>query len=282
MFAAAEELRFEYAARAARRDQGASPRAAGGRGDGMTVALVLGSVGAGTVIGVLVSAFVTGGLARFAVRARHSMPIWLHDPHRPHRLLGGAAVAYAAGTATRTSSARPASPSPSSSSSPTGGSCSAVRSSGARRTTSRSAASGVDAVSRAAASRRDRSGEIGTGAAPFAPQAPPFAAPPAPSGSREEPTENPAHFLGLLEKRHRRGRARRRRQRRPRASARAAAGLGFPRAHAHHLPRSVGTDRGCARAARASGPRSDGQSSRRSGRPRRLLRRRAARRPALG
>jgi len=168
----------------------------------MTVALVLGSVGAGTVIGVLVSAFVTGGLARFAVPGPDPMPIWLTILIGLTGSLGGAAVAYAVGYRDPYVIS-------------TAGFAIAILLVVAyRRFVQRRAIVGREAYHfpkrglgvAAYRERLHRAGidpdKIGTGAAPFAPAAPPFAAPAAPSGSREEPTENPAHFLGLLEELH--------------------------------------------------------------------------------
>lgn len=168
----------------------------------MTLGLVLGSVGAGTVIGVLVSAFVTGGLARFAVPGPDPMPIWLTILIGLTGSLGGAAVAYAVGyrDAYVISMA--------------GFVIAILLVVAYRRFVQRRAIVGREAYHfpkrglgvEGYRERLHRAGidpdKIGTGAAPFAPPAPPFAAPPAPSGSREEPTENPAHFLGLLEELH--------------------------------------------------------------------------------
>jgi uncharacterized membrane protein YeaQ/YmgE (transglycosylase-associated protein family) len=58
---------------------------------------VLASVGAGTVIGVLASAFVTGALARLAVPGPDPMPIWLTLAIGLVGSLGGGGIAYAAG-----------------------------------------------------------------------------------------------------------------------------------------------------------------------------------------
>ncbi len=168
----------------------------------MTVALVLGSVGAGTVIGVLVSAFVTGGLARFAVPGPDPMPIWLTILIGLTGSLGGAAVAYAVGYRDAYVIS-------------TAGFVIAILLVVAyRRFVQRRAIIGREAYRfpkrglgvEGYRARLHRAGidpdKIGTGAVPFASPAPPFAAPAAPSGSREEPTENPAHFLGLLEELH--------------------------------------------------------------------------------
>jgi uncharacterized membrane protein YeaQ/YmgE (transglycosylase-associated protein family) len=59
--------------------------------------MLLASVGAGTVIGILVSAFVTGALARFAVPGPDPMPAWLTVAIGLAGSLIGGGIAYAAG-----------------------------------------------------------------------------------------------------------------------------------------------------------------------------------------
>src|SRR5581483_3221642 len=54
-------------------------------------------VGAGTVIGILISAFVTGALARLAVPGPDPMPAWLTILIGLVGSLGGGGIAYAAG-----------------------------------------------------------------------------------------------------------------------------------------------------------------------------------------
>jgi hypothetical protein len=58
---------------------------------------VVASVGAGTVIGVLASAFVTGALARLAVPGPDPMPVWLTVAIGLAGSAGGGGIAYAAG-----------------------------------------------------------------------------------------------------------------------------------------------------------------------------------------
>jgi len=58
---------------------------------------VVAAVGAGTVIGILLSAFVTGALARLAVPGPDPMPIWLTVAIGLAGALGGGGIAYAAG-----------------------------------------------------------------------------------------------------------------------------------------------------------------------------------------
>jgi uncharacterized membrane protein YeaQ/YmgE (transglycosylase-associated protein family) len=60
--------------------------------------VIVGAVTAGTVVGVLVSAFVTGALARLAVPGPDPMPIWLTILVGLGGSLGGGGVAYAAGS----------------------------------------------------------------------------------------------------------------------------------------------------------------------------------------
>jgi len=59
--------------------------------------VIIASVSAGTVIGVLASAFVTAALARLAVPGPDPMPIWLTIAIGLAGSLGGGGIAYAAG-----------------------------------------------------------------------------------------------------------------------------------------------------------------------------------------
>jgi uncharacterized membrane protein YeaQ/YmgE (transglycosylase-associated protein family) len=59
--------------------------------------VILASVSAGTVVGVLLSAFVTGALARLAVPGPDPMPAWLTILVGLGGSLGGGGIAYAAG-----------------------------------------------------------------------------------------------------------------------------------------------------------------------------------------
>ena len=59
--------------------------------------MLLASVGAGTVVGVLASAFITGALARLAVPGPDPMPIWLTIGIGLVGSLVGGGIAYAAG-----------------------------------------------------------------------------------------------------------------------------------------------------------------------------------------
>jgi uncharacterized membrane protein YeaQ/YmgE (transglycosylase-associated protein family) len=60
--------------------------------------VIVGAVTAGTVIGVLISAFVTGALARLAVPGPDPMPVWLTVLIGLAGSLGGGGIAYAAGS----------------------------------------------------------------------------------------------------------------------------------------------------------------------------------------
>ena len=161
--------------------------------------MIVGAVTAGTVVGVLVSAFVTGALARLAVPGPDPMPIWLTILVGLGGSLGGGGVAYAAGSRNpyvistvgfavaialvmlyrRFVQRRP------------------VLGREAYRFPERGV--GVDTYRE----RLHRAGidpdRIGTAAQPFgAPQG----AQPAPAATGETPTENPAHFIRLLDELH--------------------------------------------------------------------------------
>jgi uncharacterized membrane protein YeaQ/YmgE (transglycosylase-associated protein family) len=161
---------------------------------------MLGAVTAGTVVGVLISAFVTGALARLAVPGPDPMPIWLTILVGLGGSLGGGGIAYAAGSRNpyvistvgfavaialvmlyrRFVQRRP------------------VLGREAYRFPERGV--GVDTYRE----RLQRAGidpdRIGTAAPPFgAAQQPP---PPASAAAAETPTENPAHFIRLLDELH--------------------------------------------------------------------------------
>jgi uncharacterized membrane protein YeaQ/YmgE (transglycosylase-associated protein family) len=159
--------------------------------------MILGAVTAGQVIGLLISAFVTGGLARLAVPGPDPMPAWLTILIGLAGSLGGGGIAYAAGSRSayvislagfavaialviayrRFVQRRP------------------VVGRGAYRFPERGI--GVDSYRE----RLQRAGidpdRIGTGT--------PFAAQPnsgAPAAEAEDPGENPAHFIRLLDELH--------------------------------------------------------------------------------
>lgn len=159
--------------------------------------MILGAVSLGTVVGVLLSGFVTGALARLAVPGPDPMPAWLTILVGLSGSFAGFGIAYAAG------SRNPYVIS-------TAGFAVAIALVIAyRRFVQRRPVLGRDAYRfpergigvDAYRDRLHRAGidpdRIGTGVVPVA-TAPP-ASPPA---EREEPTENPAHFIRLLDELH--------------------------------------------------------------------------------
>ncbi len=165
--------------------------------------MVVGAVGAGTVVGVLFSAFFTGALARLAVPGPDPMPIWLTILIGLVGSLGGGGIAYAAGwrSAYGISTVgffvaillvvgyrhfvqrRP------------------ILGRGAYRFPERGF--GVDEYRR----RLQRAGIDPDKVAPTGPFAPIAAEPAAvraaaATAAGDHPTENPAHYLGLLEELH--------------------------------------------------------------------------------
>jgi len=158
--------------------------------------VILGAVSFGTVIEVLVVGFFTGGLARLAVPGPDPMPVWLTILIGLVGAFGGGSVAYAAGARSDF----------------------AINTIGFgvaillvvlyRRFVQRRAVVGRDAFRfpergigvDAYRERLQRAGidpdRIGTIPQPF-PTAPPQAA-----ASGEDPTENPAHFIRLLDELH--------------------------------------------------------------------------------
>jgi uncharacterized membrane protein YeaQ/YmgE (transglycosylase-associated protein family) len=159
--------------------------------------MILASVGAGTVIGILISAFVTGALARLAVPGPDPMPAWLTILIGLVGSLGGGGIAYAAGARSPYLI------------SVVGFGVAIALVVLYRRFVQRRAVVGRDAYRfpergfgvEAYRDRLQRAGidpdRIGT-ATPFGmatePQAPP--------ASGEDPIENPAHFLRLLDELH--------------------------------------------------------------------------------
>jgi hypothetical protein len=159
---------------------------------------VVAAVGAGTVIGVLASAFVTGALARLAVPGPDPMPIWLTVAIGLAGAAGGGGIAYAAG-------ARDAA-----TISFAGFGVAILLVIGYRRFIQRRPVWGRDAYRfpqrgvgvDSYRERLQRAGidpdRIGAGAPVV-----PGATRPAGGGvAAEEPTENPAHFLRLLDELH--------------------------------------------------------------------------------
>ena len=159
--------------------------------------MIIAAVSLGTVIGVLLSGFVTGALARLAVPGPDPMPAWLTILVGLSGSFAGFGIAYAAG------SRNPYVIS-------TAGFAVAIALVIAyRRFVQRRPVLGRDAYRfpergigvDTYRDRLHRAGidpdRIGTGVVPVA------TAPPAsPAAEREEPTENPAHFIRLLDELH--------------------------------------------------------------------------------
>jgi len=162
--------------------------------------MILASVGAGTVIGVLISAFVTGALARLAVPGPDPMPAWLTILIGLVGSLGGGGIAYAAGARSAYLI------------SVVGFGVAIALVVLYRRFVQRRAVVGRDAYrfperGFGVDSYRDRlqragidPDRIGT-VTPFG-LAAESAESPAPTTPGEDPTENPAHFLRLLDELH--------------------------------------------------------------------------------
>ena len=167
--------------------------------------MLLASIGAGTVVGVLASAFVTGALARLAVPGPDPMPIWLTILIGLGGSLGGGGIAYAAGWRSpygistvgfivaillvvayrRFVQRRP------------------ITGRGAYRFPERGF--GIEQYRQ----RLKRAGidpdKLASPVGPFAPIATPPGTPAQPAAvgaPADDPTENPAHYLGLLEELH--------------------------------------------------------------------------------
>ena len=163
---------------------------------------IVASVGAGTVIGVLASAFVTGALARLAVPGPDPMPIWLTILIGLVGSLGGGGIAYAAGWRSPYGI------------STVGFVVAILLVVGYRRFVQRRPVLGRDAYQfpkrgfgidayRERLSRAGIDPDKLTTAGPLgsvAPQPAPATSPTAAAG--EDPTDNPAHYLGLLEELH--------------------------------------------------------------------------------
>ena len=159
--------------------------------------MILGAVTAGQVIGLLISAFVTGGLARLAVPGPDPMPAWLTILVGLGGSLVGGGIAYAAGSRSAYVISL-------------AGFAAAIALVVAyRRFVQRRPVIGRDAYRfpergigvDTYRERLQRAGidpdRIGTGT-PFATQPTPGA----PAAEPEDPSENPAHFIRLLDELH--------------------------------------------------------------------------------
>jgi len=161
--------------------------------------MILGAVTAGQVIGLLISAFVTGGLARLAVPGPDPMPAWLTILIGLAGSLGGGGIAYAAGSRSPYVISL------------AGFAVAIALVIAYRRFVQRRPVVGRDAYRfpergigvDAYRERLQRAGidpnRIGTGT-PFAPQ--PAAGTAASAPESEDPAENPAHFIRLLDELH--------------------------------------------------------------------------------
>jgi hypothetical protein len=157
--------------------------------------VILGAVTFGTVIGVLISAFVTGALARLAVPGPDPMPAWLTILVGLGGSLGGGGIAYAAGARNAFVI------------SIVGFAVAIALVVAYRRFVQRRPVLGRDAYrfperGIGVETYRERLHRAGIdpdriGTAPVVP-----GATPAPPAGREEPTENPAHFIRLLDELH--------------------------------------------------------------------------------
>ncbi len=164
--------------------------------------MILGAVTVGTVVGVLISAFVTGGLARLAVPGPDPMPIWLTILVGLGGSLGGGGIAYAAGARNPYVI------------STVGFAVAIALVVAYRRFVQRRPAIGRDAYRfpergigvDTYRERLNRAGidpdRIGAAVPPFAAAQQQPSATPAAATAGETPTENPAHFIRLLDELH--------------------------------------------------------------------------------
>lgn len=159
--------------------------------------MIVGAVSLGTVVGVLFSGFVTGALARLAVPGPDPMPAWLTILVGLSGSFAGFGIAYAAGSRNPYVISM------------AGFAVAIALVVAYRRFVQRRPVLGRDAYRfpergigvDTYRERLHRAGidpdRIGTGAVPVA-----TVLPQAPAGEREEPAENPAHFIRLLDELH--------------------------------------------------------------------------------
>lgn len=160
--------------------------------------MILAAVSLGTVIGVLLSGFVTGALARLAVPGPDPMPAWLTILVGLSGSFAGFGIAYAAGSRNPYVISM------------AGFAVAIALVIAYRRFVQRRPVLGRDAYRfpergigvDTYRDRLHRAGidpdRIGTGPPAVIAAAPP----PTPAAEREEPTENPAHFIRLLDELH--------------------------------------------------------------------------------
>lgn len=158
--------------------------------------MIVGAVTFGTVVGVLLSAFVTGALARLAVPGPDPMPAWLTVLVGLGGSLGGGGLAYLAGARNAYVISL------------VGFAVAIALVVAYRRFVQRRPVLGRDAYRfpergigvETYRERLQRAGidpnRIGTASIPTA------SAPPSAAAPQEEPTENPAHFIRLLDELH--------------------------------------------------------------------------------
>lgn len=159
--------------------------------------MIVGAVSLGTVLGVLFSGFVTGALARLAVPGPDPMPAWLTILVGLSGSFAGFGIAYAAGSRSPYVISM------------AGFAVAIALVVAYRRFVQRRPVLGRDAYRfpergigvDTYRERLHRAGidpdRIGTRATPVA-----TVLPQAPAGEREEPAENPAHFIRLLDELH--------------------------------------------------------------------------------
>jgi uncharacterized membrane protein YeaQ/YmgE (transglycosylase-associated protein family) len=163
--------------------------------------VILGAVNLGTVVGVLISGFVTGALARLAVPGPDPMPAWLTILVGLTGSFAGFGIAYAAGSRSPYVTSL------------TGFAVAIALVIAYRRFVQRRPVLGREAYRfpergigvETYRERLHRAGidpdRIGTGVVPIT-SAVPQQPPPTSAAAGETPTENPAHFIRLLDELH--------------------------------------------------------------------------------
>lgn len=158
--------------------------------------MIVGAVTFGTVVGVLLSAFVTGALARLAVPGPDPMPAWLTVLVGLGGSLGGGGIAYAAGARNAYVISL------------VGFGVAIALVVAYRRFVQRRPVLGRDAYrfperGIGVENYRERLQRAGIDPDRIGAAGVPVASPPSsPAAPREEPTDNPAHFIRLLDELH--------------------------------------------------------------------------------